>query len=127
MTAEMRRIRTNDGETISIEADTDERTIAILKSAPVVRFSEFVYTGSHPRGENNGNYADMESFLLGSGLTLMDDDLTFLLYDIERVSGITALVHRGKTMRYHVQARRGERHGDFGYTWRADYRLIGVV
>lgn len=108
----MRKIRTNDGSTISVEADTDERTIAILKAAPVTNFQEFVYTGNHPAGQNSGNYEDLERFFTGSGLKIVGDDLDILIYNIERMTGISALRHRGKTIRYHVQARKGEGHGE---------------
>lgn len=125
-TVQMRTIRTNDGSLIKVEADTDDATIAILKAAPVTAFSEFVYTGNSSRGENNGNYDDLEAFFLNSGLKIEDDDLNILIWNMERVTGCTALQHRGKTIRYHVQARQGEGHREFGYTWRAEYRLIEV-
>lgn len=134
-TAQMKRITTNAGDTISIEADTDAATIAILKAAPVTRFSEFVYTGNSSAGQNSGNYEDLEAFFRAAGLVILSesddeigpiDDVDVLIYNLERQTGISAIRHRGKTMRYHVQARQGESHREFGYTWRADYRLIGV-
>ncbi len=127
--AKMRRITTNAGDAISIEADTDQATIAILKAAPVTSFSEFVYTGNSPNGSNNGNYDDLEAFFKGAGLTIKDDDLDYLIYNLERISGVTSLQHRGKTLRYHVQAHPPKSEGtlgQFGYRWRADYRLISV-
>lgn len=129
MTERMRRITTSAGDTISVEPDTDEATIAILKAAPVTRFSEFVYTGNSSNGQNNGNYEDLEMFFRSSGLTIKDDDLSELIYNLERISGVTSLRHRGKTIRYHVQAHPSRSEGtlgQFGYRWYADYRLIGV-
>lgn len=134
-TAQMKRITTNAGDQISVEADTDAATIAILKAAPVTRFSEFVYTGNSSNGQNSGNYEDLEAFFRASGLTILTeqdaecgevDDIDVLRYNLERRTGISAIRHRGKTIRYHVQAHKSESHGGFGYTWRADYRLIEV-
>jgi uncharacterized protein YeaC (DUF1315 family) len=150
-TTQMRRIRTNAGADIGVEADTDERTIAILKSAPVYEYSEFVYTGNHPNGDNHDN-GQQEAFVRAAGLwddreneteeedcdgetievlseraLLARDYNDSLREQLERMTGIHELKWGKRTLRYHVQAHRGESHMGFGYTWRADYRLIEVV
>lgn len=76
----MQSIKTNDGATISVDAGTSVADIATLKAAKACRFQEFHYTGNHPRGENSGNYEDVEAWLQAAGLKLKDDDLTILLY-----------------------------------------------
>jgi hypothetical protein len=120
---QMQRIATDYG-TISVEADTGPDEIAILKQVKPCSFSEFCYTGNSRAGRNSSNYDDLEAWFVAAGLTIKDDDLAFLIHDLERTSGVTALEHRGKTLRYHVQARHGEPHPGFGHRWRADYRLI---
>lgn len=150
-TVQMRAIRTNDGTTIRVEADTDERTIAILKAAHPYEHYEFVYTGNHPQGDNKDN-GQQEAFVRAAGLWDEREDETEeeeyydeirqvptarayraqennagLLYHLEQMTGIHELKWGKRMLRYHVQAHRGESHGQFGYTWRADYRLIEVI
>ena len=117
-------IKTNDGEMISVDAKTSAADIATLKVAAPCRFQEFHYTGNHPRGENSGNYEDVESWLWESGLTLKNDDLSILLYSMGEITGIETLTHRGKTLRYHVQRRNAGPGDQYGYTTIAEYRLI---
>ena len=117
-------IKTNDGEMISVDAKTSAADIATLKVAAPCRFQEFHYTGNHPRGENSGNYEDVESWLWESGLTLKNDDLSILLYSMGEITGIEALRHRGKTLRYHVQRRNAGPGDQYGYTTITEYRLI---
>ena len=117
-------IKTNDGATISVDAGTSAADIATLRAAKACRFREFHYTGNHPRGENSGNYEDIEAWLRESGLTIKDDDLSILLYSMDQTTGIEALTHRGKTLRYHVQRRNAGPGDQYGYTTIAEYRLI---
>ena len=117
-------IKTNDGATISVDAGTSAADIVTLKAAKACRFQEFHYTGNHPRGENSGNYEDIEAWLKAAGLTLKNDDLSILLYSMGEITGIEALRHRGKTLRYHVQRRNAGPGDQYGYTTIAEYRLI---
>ena len=96
----MKNITTADGARIKVEEGTDDATIALLKTAPVVKFSEFVYTGNSRNGHNSGNYEDLERFFVEAGLAIQDDDLTMLIDDIHETTGVASLVHRGKRLRY---------------------------
>lgn len=126
----MKHIKIGNGETIGIEDGTDERTIEILKAATPCVFTEFVYTGNSSQGRNSGNYEDVEAWLKAAGLEIVegegdDDDLSILLYSLEKTTGIHALEHRGKRLRYHVQRRQmNTSHDSFGYRWCAEFRLI---
>ena len=88
------------------------------------RFQEFHYTGNHPRGENSGNYDDMEVWLKAAGLTIVNDDLSMLLHAMAMPTGVATLTHRGKVLRYHGQVRRIPHLGTYGYTTITEYRLI---
>lgn len=123
-TIKMQTIRARDGATIAVAPNTSAEEIAILKVAVACAFSEFVYIGNSSQGTNKGNYDDLESWLRDCGLTIKNDDLSILIWKIEKVAGVAVLTHRGKTLRYHAQGRCGESNGDFGYRYRAEYRLI---
>ena len=126
-TMRMIQITTDDGSRISVEADADQVTIAILKAVSVCRFSEWHYTGNSPNGDNTGNYDDLEAWFRAAGLTIKDDDFSWLHYSMpEGVTGVDTLAHRGKTIRFHAQVRRGGESNQFGYRTIVEYRLIGV-
>lgn len=122
-------IVTDDGSRIRIEDNVDNTTVAILKSAPFVRFREWHYTGNSLNGSNNANWEDLEAWLIHSGLTLVDvdDDFSMVCFELSgHGSGVHQLEHRGKRLRYHAQMRNPPPTGSnsFGYTTIMEYRLI---
>lgn len=121
------QITTADGSIIEVADGTDAATIAALKAAPVCRFSEFVYTGNSSSGQNSGNYEELERLFTSAGLDLVDDDFSVIMHELERGGGLAMLKWHGKTVRYHSQSRRGEEHGQFGYTRRVEYRILDVA
>jgi len=129
----MQSVTTNAGAIIKVEDGTEDSIIAILKAAPTLLFTEFVYTGNSPNGENRGNYDDLETWLRSSGLDIEPDDgihendISIVIWNLEKTTGTARIIHNGKTLTYHVQARNGEGHMDMGYTWRAEYRKIACV
>ena len=124
------RIMAHDGSVLSVEGG-DMAIIETLKAAKMFGHEEFVYTGNSSSGQNSHN--DMqEAFLREAGLW-DDEDLeeatwnnNELLMNLPSSTGIYVLSGNGKTLHFHVQQRKGEGHGQFGYTWRAEYRIISV-
>ena len=49
-----------------------------------------------------------------------------LLYNLATGGGIETLTWEKKRLTYHAQQRQGEGHGQFGYTWECEYRIISV-
>jgi hypothetical protein len=129
----MKQITTNDGSRIYVEDDVSDEIINILKQAPVLKFQEFHYTGNSSKGQNSGNYEELEEWIRSTGLDIwevgengFDRDIDWLMYNLDGTTGINKLSHRGKTVYYHAQGRKGEGHMQFGYTSRMEYRLISV-
>ena len=126
----MQKLRTYDNAVIWVENATDAATRAALKGALAMIFSEYGYTGNSAAGTNS-NYEDLAPWLHASGLQLIEDtdteeepDLPFLLLNLEKTTGIATLSHRGKTLRYHAQQRRGHDFTGMGYLYHIEYRLI---
>lgn len=128
--SDKKTIITKDGDRVSVAADTDETTIEILKNAEPLRFWEDVYEGNSPNGQDYGAYDELEKWLKNAGLELKENDgygdLEMILYYLSRETGFSTISHRGKTIKFHVQSRKGTSHREFGYTWRAEYRLVEV-
>lgn len=90
-----------------------------------IAFSEYHYTGNSPRGDNNGNYKELEQWFADAGLTLIEDDFSMLHYHLETDSGEYSLTHRGTTIRYRVQRHRNSQSNpQFGYRTNVTYTLI---
>lgn len=96
-----------------------------IQTANEVMFSEYHYTGNSPNGQNIGNYDELEQWFKDAGLTLRDDDFTYLSYNLEIVKGEYSLTHRGKTIRYRVHRHRNTQSSpQFGYRTNVTYTLL---
>lgn len=121
----MNTITTEYGD-IRVHEDTDEATIAILKTATPFFFAEFVHTGNSSSGKNSGNYEEFIAWLESAGIPIQKGDDEPIIDDLLRgqVTGIWHFQHRGVKLVYHVQRRQGADRGDFGYTWRVEFRIV---
>lgn len=126
-------IKTNEGATITAPDDTDPKTIETLKKAKPYQYYQWVYTGNSLKGEDIFQDKEVIEFLKDAGLELladpdepMDHDIDWLTYQLEKDTGIYEITHRGKTLRYHVQRRKGSSQPSFGYSIDCEYRIISV-
>jgi hypothetical protein len=95
------------------------------KTANEVMFSEYHYLGNSPNGQNLGNYDELEQWFVNAGLTLKEDDFTFLAYSLETSKGDYTLNHRGVTIRYRVHPHRNtQRNPQFGYCTNVTYTQL---